>query len=177
MRRVIFLYTHGRVNLGYDHVQEFDYDRCADASGAQIDRNEWRKIHELFSERDTILSIEPMPAAIEQLRRLESHYEIHLATTRLPRARQPTIEWLERHAVPPYDLHFLRHGHKHASLARFVAAVEDHYEQAVSFAEIGTPCYLIRHPWNHAKPRQDGLEWVASWVDLGDRLVARAAGG
>ena len=172
MRRTIFLYTHGRVKLDYGHVKEFDYDQCSDSNGNNISRKDWPGIHELFSERDVILSIPPMPDAIEQLRRLEGHYQIHLATTRLPRARQSTIEWLERHAVPPFDLHFLRYGRKHSSLAQFAAAVEDHYDQAVSFAEIGTPCYLIRHPWNREKPPREGIEWVDNWTELGDRLVS-----
>jgi hypothetical protein len=67
MRRVIYLYIQGRVNLAYDHIQEFDYDQCIDSNGARINRREWHAIHELFSEHDAILSIEPMPGAIEQL--------------------------------------------------------------------------------------------------------------
>jgi hypothetical protein len=177
MRRTICLYTQGRVNLGCEYIQEFDYDKCTDSNGGRIGPQEWRAIHELFSEHDAILSIEPMPGAIEQLRRLEKHYQVHLATTRLARARRPTIEWLERHGFPPYDLHFLRHGRKHASLARFAAAVEDHYERAVSFAEAETTCYLIRHPWNQSKPKREGIEWVEGWAELGDRLVDRATGG
>jgi len=68
-------------------------------------------------------------------------------------------------------MHFLHSGEKHASLARFFAAVEDHYEQAVGFAYTQTPCFLLTHPWNQRKAKMTGLTWVQEWSVLTDILI------
>ena len=36
MRRVIYDFTGGRVNLDYVHIVEFDYHRCIDGNGRSI---------------------------------------------------------------------------------------------------------------------------------------------
>ena len=56
----------------------------------------------------------------------------------------------------------------------FHAAVEDHYEQAVAFAEAGTPCYLIEHPWNKGKPSKENVRWVKGWEELAEDLLSKA---
>lgn len=170
MRRVIREFTKGRVNYEYNHILEFDYHKCVDSAGESSTKDEWKGIHELFSESVNILSIAPMPGALENLKRLSYSFDVHIATTRLPKARRVTIEWLESNGFPPFDLHFLRHGEKHTSLAPFFAAVEDHYEQAVALIGAGSPCFLIEHPWNRTKPRLDGIQWVKGWDELTDRL-------
>ena len=71
------------------------------------------------------------------LKRLAQKFDLHLATSRLPKARRVTIEWLEKHDFPAHDLHFLKHGNKHVSLGQFAAAVEDHYEQWFGRSEPG----------------------------------------
>lgn len=172
MRRVISNYTQGRVNYEYDHITEFDYHKCVDAAGNSSTREDWRGIHSLFAESHHILAIEPMPNAVEQLNRLSERFDIHIATTRLPQARRSMIEWLERHGFPPFDLHFLKHGEKHAWFMPFFAAVEDDYGQAVAFVESGSPAFLLEHPWNRTKPRRENLEWVADWLSLAERLEA-----
>lgn len=174
MRRVIREFTGGRVDYGYEHIVEFDYDKCLDAAGQRSTREEWKGIHDRFSERENLLAIEPMDGAIEHLTRLSQAFDIHLATTRLPKARRATLEWLEAKGVPPFDLHFLRHGEKHVSLAPFIAAVEDHYEQAIAFVAASTPCFLIEHPWNRTKPRVEKIEWIKGWGELADRLLSLA---
>ena len=118
------------------------------------------------------MTVEPMPGAVEGLRRLAECGTIHLATSRLPKARKTTVEWLERHGFPDHDLHFLRHGEKHAALKRFTAAVEDDYDQAAAFACLGeTPCFLIRHPWNRSRYHLRGVHWVADWAALTEPLL------
>jgi 5'(3')-deoxyribonucleotidase len=170
MRRVISEYTEGRVNYEYNHIIEFDYHRCVDGAGNSSTREEWKGIHSRFAESHNILAIEPMPHAVEQLKRLSERFDIHIATTRPPQARKPTIEWLERHGFPPFDLHFLKHREKHAWFTPFFAAVEDDYSQAVAFLESGSPAFLLEHPWNRTKPKRDKLEWIADWFALADRL-------
>lgn len=171
MRRVIHQYTHGRVDLRYEDVVEFDYCKCSDATGARISKEDWHEIHDLFSQPEHLLSIEPFSDVQQHLTVLADVYQLHFVTTRLPKARQATIQWLENGRFPPHDMHFVQHGKKHDSLGTFSAAVEDHFEQAVAFAESGTPCYLIRHPWNQAKPHVEGLHWVSDWTELAEKLI------
>jgi hypothetical protein len=173
MRRVISEFTSGRVQLDYEGVVTFNYHECRDPAGNRITREEWNAIHVRFSEPDNLMSIEPMPGVIESLTSLAEHGVVHLATSRLPSARATTIRWLEHHRFPRHDLHFLRHGEKHAALKRFTAAVEDDYDQAAAFAFMGeTPCYLIRHPWNRSRYPLSNVRWVDVWPELTEHLLA-----
>lgn len=175
MRSLISDFSEGEVSLDYEDITTFNYYQCKDCRGNQITKDEWNQIHDRFSEANVITSLEPVHGAIEGLRQLAKCGIVHLATSRLRKARRATIDWLEKHAFPDHDLHFLRHGEKHAALKRFTAAVEDDYEQAVAFATLGeTPCFLIRHPWNRNREAVEGVEWVDSWSDLTDRLIALA---
>jgi uncharacterized HAD superfamily protein len=166
MRRVIRDYTQGRVNLEPQHITNFDYDRCKDKQNCGITAEQWRDVHALFSEPRYLWCIQPVPGVQECLKALGKRFDLHLATSRLPKARRVTVEWLEAHDFPPHDLHFLKHKEKHFSLGRFAAAVEDHYEQAVEFAKTGTPSYLIEHPWNRGREAVEMVEWVDGWQKL-----------
>jgi len=167
MRRVIADFTSGRVQLEYDDIALFNYFECSDRQGNRITKDEWKQVHELFSEPRYLMSIEPMPGAIDAVGQLAERGTVHLATSRLRRARKTTAEWLDAHGFPDHDLHFLKHGEKHASLRPFAAAVEDHYEQAEAFATVGeTPCFLMKHPWNRTRRPIDGVQWVENWDEL-----------
>jgi uncharacterized HAD superfamily protein len=161
---------NGVVNLTYEDVVEFDYHKCKDVNGCAITKEQWRDVHDLFSEPRHLMTIDPVSGAQQQLLALSQRFDIHYATSRLPKGWRTTIEWLERHAFPMRCLHFLTHGEKHVSLGGFVAAVEDHYEQAVAFANCKIPCYLIEHPWNRTKARVPGVHWVNGWEQLAQRL-------
>ena len=171
MRRVIAKVTKKRVRLKYEEVVEFNYYECEDEQQERISKKEWIQVHDLFSEPRYLRAIEPMPGAIYGLRRLARRGTIHLATSRIRKARKATVEWLDNHGFPDHYLHFLKHGEKHTSLRCFAAAVEDDYEQAKAFATCGTPCFLIRHPWNKTKPPIKNIEWVDDWKELTKRLL------
>jgi uncharacterized HAD superfamily protein len=173
MRHVIAEYTKNLVQLEYEDIQQFNYFDCKDKAGNSIRKDEWPHVHDLFSESRYLWLVQPFSGALEGLRRLAQKGTLHFATARLPKARRVTVEWLESHNFPPHDLHFLRQGEKHASLRPFSAAVEDHYEQATGFSGEGeTPCFLIRHPWNRERPAVEGVEWVDTWPELTERLLA-----
>jgi uncharacterized HAD superfamily protein len=175
MRKIIREYTDGGVDLAYEDVVEFDYDKCRDARHCGITREQWKEIHHRFSDSQHIASIAPYADAQEQLRKLSDQFDIHYATSRLPRAWRSTIDWLEFHGFPLRCLHFLTHGEKHVTLGGFLAAVEDHYEQAVAFASNKIPCYLIKHPWNQGKPPIPDIQWVTGWERLAERLLEESS--
>lgn len=172
MRSVIAEYTSGRVKLTYEEINEFNYFECRDRNGNCITEEEWKHIHNLFSEPRYLWLIQPFPGAVEGLHQLAKRYTLHFATSRMAKARRVTVEWLENHGFPSHDLHFLKHREKHASLRPFSAAIEDDYEQAKSFVSDGdTPCFLLRHPWNQEKPISKGIQWVNDWNDLTEHLL------
>jgi len=108
MRRVIHDFTGGRVQLDYAHVIDFDYHKCKDANGCAITKEEWHAVHDLFSEPQNLWLLQPFEGVQDHLKALGDKFVLHLATSRLPKARRTTVEWLEAHKIPAHDLHFLR---------------------------------------------------------------------
>lgn len=150
MRAVIREYTNGRVNFEYAHIGRFNYHECADAAGERITRDDWKKVHDLFSEPHRLNEVNPYPGIKQYLARLAEVFELHIATARLPQAREHTARWLREHGFPPHRLHFLGHGEKHTSLGRYFAAVEDDRDQAEAFARAGIHSFVLAHPWNES---------------------------
>jgi cytidine deaminase len=174
MRSVILEVTEGRVDLSYEDISCFNYWECADRKGGAISRDEWKLVHEVFSEPRFLTAIEPVDEVQGHLATIAEHFNLHLATSRLPQARTCTVEWLEKHAFPSHDLHFLRHGEKHVALGRFAVSVEDDLEQAEAFADTGvTVSYVFAHPWNVFHGPQRNLVRVAGWPDLIRDLMLR----
>ncbi len=167
MRQLINATTSGRVNLAYEDVKYFDYCRCTDAKGMNLTRDEWALVHERFSEPEVIESLEPFPHAVESLFSLADSYKLHFATSRLPKARGATVKWLKEHGLPEHDLHFLKHGEKHASLGRFDVSIEDDPDQANAFAESGFGMnILIAHPWNSGVKVEENLLRANNWPSV-----------
>jgi len=173
MRRVIREVTGGRVKFEYHHICNFNYYECADARGEKLDKKQWPEVHDRFSEPDLIREIEPYPDIQAQLTRLADSFELHLATARLPKAREATTFWLKRHDFPRHSLHFLNHGEKHQSLGRFFASVEDDRNQAEAFAHAGVHSFLLAHPWNETA-NESLLHRYSSWNELAPAILQLA---
>jgi hypothetical protein len=171
MRRIISKVTKGRVRYRYDNITEFDYYKCVDDDGNSCTKEEWAIVHNLFSLPENITRLSPISGSLEGIFELMNYFDLHLITTRLPIARISTLVWLEKYRFPPLNIHFVRHGEKHLSLGHAFAAVEDHYEQAVSFAIGGARSFLLSHPWNLNKPAIAGITWAESWPSLTQNLI------
>ena len=172
MRQVIRDVTCGRVDLEYGEIVEFEYYKCKDRNGCCITEADWNRIHDLFSNSKYLMAVQPLHHVQQCLEVLSERFQLHFATSRLPKARRATIEWLEEHRFPSHDLHFLKHGEKHIVLRGFYAAIEDSYEQAKLFAQASVPCYLIEHPWNKGKPSLRDVYPVCDWPKLTEVLLA-----
>ena len=166
MRRVIIEVTEGRVKLSYNDIRSFNYYECKDSDGNRISKDEWATVHSQFSEAANIRSIHLFPGVQEHLQRLVDIYDLHFVTSRLGKARQATVEWLEVNRFPMHSLHFVDHREKHSVLTNFDGAIEDDYDQAKEFAIVGTPTYLMRHPWNSDRAKMANLRWVDNWNEL-----------
>ncbi len=176
MREVIREWTQGRVELAYEDIKRFNYWECRDTNGNSITRDDWRKVHEEFSQPKYLSAIQPIEGAVETLKNLSQFYDLHLATSRLASARLATVEWLARHSFPKHDLHFLQHGEKHVSLGQFLASVEDDPAQAEAFADHGTiMSFVLAHPWNDCCVERANLRRVADWPQLASELLGLCA--
>lgn len=172
MRDVIREVTDGRVDLAYSDVRTFNYWECADRCGNSISREEWDDIHDRFSDAAILSKIRPVKGVQTELRRLAERYVLHFATSRLPKARPATLNWLEEHEFPPHDIHFLKHGEKHISLGRFEASIEDDPAQARAFSDHGTRwSFLLAHPWNESEASNRSLRRVSSWSEISRLLI------
>ena len=174
MRAVIRKITKERVVLEYKHITTFNYWECHDDNGNAITRDEWKEVHDRFSESEWLNRIQPVADVQESLRRLSEKYILHFATSRLAKARRTTIEWLEQNGFPDHDIHFLKHGEKHISLGAFDVSVEDDPTQALAFAAAGFGLnFVIEHPWNAGIADAGNLRRVAGWREIEKALAAR----
>jgi len=174
MRKIIAEVTKGRVQLEYEDVKHFDYWKCRDRKGEQLDKADWQKVHDIFSQR--VHEIEPYPHAQAALLELAKVFEIHLATSRQITARAGTANWLADRGFPEdLRLHFLKWREKHLALGGFFAAVEDELEQCMSFARAGIHSFLYAHPWNAAHESDGLLHRYPSWVEIQRQLQALAS--
>ena len=172
MRQVIREVTNGRVNLSYADISRFNYWECKDQDGNGISREEWKAVHEAFSQPERLLALEPIEGVQQCLREISQCYSIHFATSRLPIARKATVQWLERAGLPKHDLHFLQHGEKHLSLGAFFASVEDDLAQAEAFAATGIKMSIVlAHPWNECVAQRRNLRRMSGWSQVADELI------
>jgi cytidine deaminase len=172
IRSVISEFTNQRVQLTYDDLRHDNYWECRAKNGNSISRDEWLAIYERFSQPKYLLAIQPVEGVREYLAALTPFYNLHFVTSRLVSARSATVEWLNQHAFPKHDLHFLQAGEKHRSLGEFAASVEADLAQAESCSEQGIRrSYLIAHPWNASPAHQPGLRRVTGWPQLVDELL------
>lgn len=170
MRKIIKDVTQSRVCLVYDDITDFEYEKCTDSNGNKITKEEWHRVHDIFSEEKNIISLQPFPDIQLHLRNLIGlGYEIHLVTSRKDQARIPTIKWLEKYNLPDHRLHFVKHREKHLVLGKFSAVIEDDLQQARDFAQKGTPAYLIAHPWN-VTASKDGVFRAKDWKEISELL-------
>lgn len=175
MRRIICDVTKGRVKFVYQDIREFDYhgSLCRDVNGQGIDEATWKQVHEHFSEPAVILGIDPIPGALEAIGALGGEFEIHFVTTRRPKARAATIEWLDRQGMArrnSYSLHFVAHRQKHDVLSNMSASIDDDLLQAVLFAKSGVRSILLAHPWNQTS--DTSVERARSWNDIVELLTS-----
>jgi 5'(3')-deoxyribonucleotidase len=172
MRKVIQEITHGRVNLTYEQVIDFKYQRCIDSSGQKISDQEWMLIHDRFSDADHLSSVQIREGAIESLQRIAERYSIHIVTSRLPKARVATVQWLEKYFIGmAYGLHFVSHGEKHIVIGDLCASVEDDFKQAADFATREVKSFLIDHPWNRSGAMAKNLIRCRGWTDVAHHLL------
>lgn len=171
IREIIRNVTDNRVAYRYDDIINFNYFDCDDASGNRISREEWHAAHECFSTSEVLLSLKPINGALRNIQMLACKAEIHFVTSRLPSTMTATAEWLRQNGLADNPLHYCEHRAKHLLAKKYAAVVEDDYDQAVAFAQLGVPSFLIAHPWNWNRERVPLLYWHNQWDAVGHELL------
>jgi len=171
IRSVIGEHTNGRVNLRYEDIVRFHYPKCVDADGQSITEDEWHHVHEAFSAPDVVSELECIDGCRQALHQVCQTFEIHAVTSRKKSAWGATADWLEAQRIPVHALHFVGHRQKQFVAGGPDTAVDDDYDQAVLYANAGTRCYLIEHPWNRDRPSVGNVEWVSGWDELVEILL------
>ena len=157
-----------------------------------LQTDELAEFMRLAHEPEALGSIEPMPGAAEALAAWRAAgYEVFVVTGRPPATRQATLAWLERHALPHDEFHFLdkysryyrdEHGAPDGALhlddlpgLDLCLAVEDFPGTCEHLSrELGVPVALFDRPWNREVEAPGGTAGAIvrcrDWPEIGRRF-------
>jgi len=162
--------------VAYDRLTDFDFERSCDLTPGQR-----AKLYEIVHFENEILSIEPIPEAIEVLNEwARAGHEIAIVTGRPPVTFEPSIEWLARFRVPYHSFtivdkygRFQTENTMGLSLSELAAqqfcwAVEDSLPMAKFLAEeMKLPVALLDRPWNHGGAGAGQVTRYYHWREIG----------
>ena len=162
--------------VAYERLTDFDFEQSCDLTPGQRD-----KLYEIIHFEDEILSIEPIPEAIDVLDGwVRAGYEIAIVTGRPPDTFAPSVEWLARFKVPYHSFtivdkygRFETENNIGLSLTelaqqQFCWAVEDSLPMAKFLAtEMQLPVALLDRPWNQADAETAQITRYRHWPEIG----------
>ena len=162
--------------VSYDKLLDFDFERSCN-----LTPGERAKLYEIVHLDDEILSIEPIPEAIDVLNGWAgAGYEIAIVTGRPPDTFAASIEWLARFQVPYHSFtvvdkygRFQTENTAGLSLTelatqQFCWAVEDSLPMAKFLAtEMKLAVALLDRPWNQADAEPAQITRYHHWPEIG----------
>jgi len=166
--------------VAYDRLTDFDFERSCDLTPA-----ERAKLYQLVHLEDEILSIEPIPEAIDVLNDwVTGGYQIAIVTGRPPDTFAASIEWLARYKVPFQSFTVVdKYGRfqtentiglslTELATQQFCWAVEDSLPMAKFLAlEMKVPVALLDRPWNQADAENAQITRYDHWREIGAAFV------
>jgi len=161
--------------VSYDSITSFDLK-----VSFGLTQDEYEHFMHLAHRPDQILSMDPIPEAIETLKKwMDSGYDITIVTGRPTPTHDTTLKWLTSNNVPFSEFLMVdkySRAEKDApeaitledlSKMKFHAAVEDSYDMAQLIADRMTiPVYLVDRPWNRAPGLNGNIKRFSNWRDL-----------
>ena len=162
--------------IAYDALTDFDFERSCN-----LTPGERAKLYEIVHLDDEILSIEPIPEAIDVLNGwVGAGYEIAIVTGRPPDTFAVSMEWLARFKVPYHSFtvvdkygRFQTENTAGLSLTelatqQFCWAVEDSLPMAKFLAtEMKLTVALLNRPWNQADTKPAQFTRYYHWREIG----------
>ena len=170
--------------IAYDALTDFDFERSCN-----LTPGERTKLYEIVHLDEEILSIEPIPEAIDVLNGwVGAGYEIAIVTGRPPDTFAASIEWLARFKVPYHSFTVVdKYGRfqtentvglslTELATQQFCWAVEDSLPMAKFLAtEMKLLVALLDRPWNQGALEHPKIARCDHWSTIGD-LLPRIAG-
>lgn len=162
--------------VAYDRLTDFDFERSCDLTPSQR-----AKLYEIVHFENEILSIDPIPEAIDVLNDWAgAGYEIAIVTGRPPDTLAPSIEWLARFKVPYHSFTIVdKYGRfqtentvglslSELAAQKFCWAVEDSLPMAKFLAEeMKLPVALLDRPWNQGGADTGQIVRYYHWREIG----------
>ena len=166
--------------IAYDALTDFDFERSCN-----LTPGEQAKLYEIVHLDDEILSIEPIPEAIDVINGwVGAGYEIAIVTGRPPDTFAASIEWLARFKVPYHSFTVVdKYGRfqtentvglslSELATQQFCWAVEDSLPMAKFLAtEMKLAVALLDRPWNQADTEPAQFTRYYHWREIGAALV------
>lgn len=145
------------INLRQEDIVHFDYHRCG------ISLEQEKKVLEVFDDI-TCADLPLMPGAVGALSVLRQRYRIILVTSRNPKTREKTENWIQLNGIPHDALFFEKV--KQKTEIRFDFFVEDNGESALQLAKKGIKVFLFDYPWNRYIKSHPNITRVFGWHDI-----------
>ncbi|MCO6450641.1 MAG: hypothetical protein J5I90_07605 [Caldilineales bacterium] len=124
------------------------------------------------------VEMEPMPGAVESLRRLASDHDLHIVTARFDHEGEFAMQWLEKHGLSVRSLTATNRGAKVDHCVALNASVlfEDSVGELAHFAnqEHTVAMALLETPYNQLEQRAEDWHVVPDWTAF-EALVGRLA--
>jgi len=110
--------------------------------------------------------IDPMPGAVEGLKRLYENHDLHLITARPRSTMSITKAWLSSHDIPYHSLAWLTEGNKHLAEENLDVIIDDHLREVLRFRDKAKHLVIFDHPWNQSKNLRGLFTRVRTWKEI-----------
>lgn len=169
--------------LERDFGKRFTFEQLTDfdvGEACALTAEEREELYLIVHQREELLSIPPIPGAVEVLQQWSAHgYEIAIVTGRPPDTYEPSVQWLKQHGVPHNSIlivdkygRFAPDGSRCISLEAlmnhsFCWAVEDSPIMAMYLAsQMKIAVALLDRPWNRKDTSHQLVSRHNNWTEI-----------
>ena len=149
--------------------KKFTFEQLTDfdvGEACEITAEEREELYRIVHQGEELLSIPPIPGAIDVLEQWSAAgYEVSIVTGRPPDTYEPSVQWLKKHGVPHDSIlivdkygRFVPDGSGCISLE----ALMDH-----SF------CWAVDRPWNRKDTNHELVSRHSDWIEIARALPGR----
>ncbi|WP_257347552.1 5' nucleotidase, NT5C type [Pseudalkalibacillus decolorationis] len=160
---------HRRYNRDYDDNLSIQDLKCWDSEN-YVKKECGNKIYDYLDEPELFIKLDPLPNAIEVLRRLHENYEILIVTSSRTYAYTEKEKWIEKH-LPFIGKRNLIFTHR-KEMVRGDILFDDAPHNLIAFKKTGRTAIAMDYPYN-----QDvKVDRVSSWLEFEGWLEAYEKG-
>lgn len=133
------------------------------------------KVYHFYQTKD-FKKMEPVPGAIEAVRKLAQKHDLFVVTSRQNFASPVTLEWLDKHFPDTFSgilfaNHFAKEGapKDKSEICKEIGAellIDDSLTYAKDCAKKGIKVKLFDRPWNQTENLPKNIQRVFSWQEI-----------